>query len=135
MNYEEMLKKGRKEMPESVFNAERFEIPKVEGHFEGNKTVINNFHQIAGVLRRPVEHLLKYVLRELATPGNLRQNMLILKSKVPSSRVNEKIRKYAAEFVICDECGKPDTQISKEGQVSFLKCNACGAKHAVKSKI
>lgn len=130
-----MLKKGREALPESVFNAERFEIPKVTGHVEGNKTVISNFRQIAGVLRRPVDHLLKFVLRELATPGSLNNNMLMLKSKVPASKINEKIRKYANEFVICSDCGKPDTQISKEGAVSYMKCNACGAKHAVKSKI
>ena len=130
-----MLKKGREALPESVFNAERFEIPKVTGHVEGNKTVISNFRQIAGILGRPVDHLLKFVLRELATPGNLKHNMLMLKSKVPASKINEKIRKYANEFVICSDCGKPDTQISKEGAVSYMKCNACGAKHAVKSKI
>jgi translation initiation factor 2 subunit 2 len=135
MDYKAMLKKGRDELPESVFNAERFEIPKVVGHIEGNKTIISNFHQIAGVLRRTAEHLLKFVLRELATPGDLRQNMLILKAKIPASKINEKIRKYANEFVICSECGKPDTKIIKEGPVSYLKCNACGAKHAVKSKI
>ncbi|MBU0461196.1 MAG: translation initiation factor IF-2 subunit beta [Nanoarchaeota archaeon] len=135
MDYEEMLKKARKELPESVFNAERFEIPKVQGHLEGNKTIISNFHQIASVLGRTDEHLLKYVLRELATPGDVRQGMLIMKTKVPASKINEKIRKYSTEFVICSECGKPDTKIVKEGQVSYLQCNACGAKHAVKSKI
>ena len=55
MDYEAMLKKGRENLPESVQNAERFEIPKVQGHIEGSKTVITNFNQIAGVLRREVE--------------------------------------------------------------------------------
>ena len=54
MDYEEMLKKGRSELPESVHNAERFEIPNVLGHIEGNKTIISNFIQIAGVLGRPI---------------------------------------------------------------------------------
>ena len=130
-----MLKKGRSELPESVFNAERFEIPNVLGHIEGNKTIISNFVQIAGVLGRPVQHFLKYVLRELATPGVMRGSLLVLKSKVPASKLNDKIRKYANEFVLCTDCGKPDTQIIKEGQVSYLKCNACGSKNLVKSKI
>ncbi|MBW2967720.1 translation initiation factor IF-2 subunit beta [Candidatus Woesearchaeota archaeon] len=133
MDYENMLKKARSEMPESVFESERFEIPKVMGHIQGNKTIISNFHHIAGVLGRTPEHLLKYVLKELATPGNLTRNALMLGAKVPASRINEKIRKYASEFVLCQECGKPDTTIIKEGELSYLKCQACGSKHAVKS--
>jgi translation initiation factor 2 subunit 2 len=135
MNYEELLKKARKELPESVLKTERFEIPKVEGHIEGNKTVISNFEQIANTLGRPVEHLLKYVLRELATPGEMRKGALIIGTKVSSARVNEKIEKYTSEFVLCQECKKPDTKLIKEDRVTFLKCLACGAKHPVKSKI
>ena len=132
MNYKELLKKARGELPESVFNAERFEIPKVTGHIQGNKTIISNFHQIATTLGRSDEHLLKYVLKELATPGTLTKSAMILGTKVPASRINEKIRKYSAEFVLCRECGKPDTKIIKEGQFNYLKCMACGAKHPVK---
>lgn len=130
-----MLKKGREQLPESVFERERFEIPKVRGHLQGNKTVISNFQQIASELNRPTEHILKYLLKELATPGTTRGTNLILATKVPASRINEKIRQYANAFVLCSDCGKPDTQIMKEGEFSFLKCLACGAKHPVKSKI
>lgn len=136
MNYEQLLKRAREQLPESVFERERFEIPKVRGHIEGNKTVISNFLQIANTLRRPPEHLLKYVLKELATPGDVnRSGLLILGSKLAASRINEKIRQYANEFVLCPDCGKPDTEIIKEGDFHHLKCSACGSKHPVKSKI
>ena len=135
MKYEAMLKKAREQMPESVFEKERFEIPKIKGHVEGNKTIVSNFVKIANVLRRPVEHFLKYILKELATPGVMRQNTLILGAKVPASRLNDKIRQYAHEFVLCAECGKPDTQMVREGELLYLKCQACGAKKSIKSKI
>lgn len=128
-----MLKKARGEMPESVFESERFEIPNVKGHIQGSKTVVSNFHQIAGVLGRGPEHLLKYILKELATPGKLTKNTVVFGAKVPASRINEKIRKYASEYVLCPDCGKPDTRIVKEGDLSFMKCQACGAKHQVKA--
>lgn len=130
-----MLDRARASLPESVFEKERFEIPKVKGHIEGNKTVISNFKQIAQVLRRPVEHLLKYILHELATPGDLRGGLLIIGTKMPASRINEKIKQYAYAFVLCHECGKPDTELVKEGEFLFMKCTACGAKKPVKSKI
>ena len=135
MDYKKLLKKARKEVPESIKSSERFEIPKVKGHIEGNKTIISNFQQIADILGRPIEHLLKYVLRELATPGEMRKDSLIIGTKISASRINEKIQKYAEEFVICPECKRPDTEMKKEDKVTFIKCMACGARHPVKSKI
>jgi translation initiation factor 2 subunit 2 len=136
MEYEQLLERARERLPQAVVERERFEIPKVKGHMEGNKTVISNFAQIAGTLRRPVEHLLKFILKELATPGEIsRSGLLVLGTKVPATRINEKIREYAYEFVLCPQDGKPDTDIIMEGEFAFLKCNACGYKHPVKSKI
>ena len=136
MGYEELLHRARENLPESVFEKERFEIPKVKGHVEGNKTIISNFAQIASTLRRPQDHILKYVLKELATPGEVtRGGLLILGAKIPASRINDKIRQYAHDFVLCAECGKPDTELKKEGEFLFLRCSACGHKAPVKSKI
>ncbi len=130
-----MLKKGREELPKSVFESARFEIPVVKGHIQGNRTIISNFKQIAQILERDEDHILKFILKELATPGDLKKTGLILGAKIPALRINEKIRKYAQEFVICPDCGKPDTKIMKESGFSHIKCLACGAKHPVKSKI
>jgi len=136
MDYKKMLQDVRKSLPEVVFLKERFEIPKALGHVQGNRTIISNFVQIASNLRRDVNHLLKYVLKELATPGEIKKSgALILGTKVPASRINEKIRQYANEFVLCFECGKPDTKIEKDDDLTYLKCTACGAKNIVKAKI
>ena len=135
-DYKKMLEEARKSLPEVVFIKERFEIPKVLGHMQGNRTIVSNFLQIASALRRDVNHLLKYVLKELATPGEIKKSgALILGTKVSASRINEKIRQYANEFVLCLECGKPDTKIEREGELNYLKCTACGAKNFVKAKI
>lgn len=134
--YKKMLEEVRKSLPEVVFIKERFEIPKALGHIQGNRTIISNFLQIASNLRREVDHLLKYVLKELATPGEIKKSgALIIGTKVPASRINEKIRQYANAFVLCFECGKPDTQIVREDNFTYMKCTACGAKNIVKAKI
>lgn len=136
MDYKKMLEDVRKNLPEAVFLKERFEIPNILGHIQGNRTVISNFLQIASVLRRDVSHLLKYVLKEIATPGEIKKSgALILGTKVPASRINEKIRQYANDFVLCFECGKPDTKIEKGEGLTYMKCTACGAKNIVKAKI
>ena len=134
-SYKEMLEEARKSLPEIVFIKERFEIPKAMGHLQGNRTVITNFLQIASSLRREVDHMLKYVLKELATPGEIKKSgALILGTKVPASRINEKIRQYANDFVLCSECGKPDTSLAKEDGIVYMRCTACGARNVVKAK-
>jgi len=131
-DYISLLERARKLLPKSVLVAERFEIPKVRGHIQGNRTIITNFLQIADFLRRDPKKMLKFILKELATPGEIKKNgTLILGTKISSQLINEKIKKYVDEFVICVECGKPDTVIEKEGEYSFLKCHACGAKRQV----
>ncbi len=135
MEYEKLLKAARKQLPEAILKKKRFEVPKVRGHIQGNRTVISNFHQIADFLRKDVNHLVKYVLKELAAPGNLTKTALIIGTKISASRINEKINQYVKEYVLCPECGKPDTKIEKEEKLFFLKCMACGARHSIKAKI
>jgi translation initiation factor 2 subunit 2 len=135
MDYEALLKKAQTEMPESVKEKGRFEIPKVRGHLQGSRTVISNFPQIAQTLQRDPEHVLKFLLRELATPGDIRRGGLILGAKISASKINEKIKKYADEFVLCNECGSPDSSLMREGQFMYLKCQACGGKRLVRMKI
>ena len=135
MDYDALLERAREELPEISEEVKRFEVPRVRGHIQGNKTIISNFHQIADLLGRTADHLLKYVLRELATPGDLKSNALILGTKVSASRINEKISQYVKDFVICSECNRPDTNLLKEDKITFLKCSVCGAKQAVKVKI
>lgn len=134
MDYADMLKKAREEMPDVVSERERFEIPKVKGHLAGNKTVIINLRQVAETLRRPIDHLFKYLLKELAAPGTLGKTATF-GAKVPASKVNEKIRKYAGELVFCSVCGKADTEFKREGNMVHIRCHACGASYPVKTKL
>ncbi len=133
MEYEELLAKAHKELPEHTSGGERFTLEKVKGHLEGNKTVIINLVKIAKDLQRAPEHLLKYLLRELATPGKFVRGRAIFGSKVSAVKINKKIKKYFSEFVSCAECQSPDTKISEgKGGIMYLKCEACGVKKPVK---
>jgi len=135
LNYEEMLKSGRKKLPDKVLKSERFEIPKVKGQIQGNKTIVTNFIAIANAFNRDPQHLLKYLQRELAAPAHIEGQRLILGRKISAAMINTKIEQYAKDFVICKECGRPDTQLKKEQGVLMMKCMACGAKRPIKAKI
>ncbi len=132
MNYKKLLEKAKQSLPKKAVEKERFEIPAVKSHIQGNTTVISNFKQIADYLHRTPAHLLKYILRKLATPGEIKgTGSVIIRSKVPSAKINERIQEYAKEFVECKECGKHDTKLIKEDVGTTLKCLACGAQRAV----
>jgi|SRR3989338_5413832 len=135
MDYEQLLERARQKLPETAAGNSRFEVPKVRGHIQGNKTIISNFSQIANDIGRPIEHFLKYILKELATPGEIKPTALIIGTKISASRINEKIEQYVREFVLCPECKKPDTKLIKEDKITYLKCTACGAKHTIKIKV
>ncbi|MCK9595773.1 translation initiation factor IF-2 subunit beta [Candidatus Pacearchaeota archaeon] len=134
-NYEELLNEAYGKVKKPEGSGERFEIPKVEGHFEGKKTIITNFFQIASYLRRNPEHFQKFMFKELATFGQKEGDRLVLNNKVPSARINQKVEEYVKEFVLCKECGKPDTELIKQDRFTFINCLACGAKHSVRSRI
>jgi len=133
--YESLLNQAYEKVKQIDTSSERFEIPKIKGHYEGKKTILTSFFQITDYLRREPDHLQKFLLKELATSGQTDGDRLIINSKIPSSKINEKIEAYAKEFVICKECQKPDTELQKEDRLTFLHCLACGAKHPVRSKI
>jgi len=136
-NYEKLLEEAYKKVKQIGVHTGRFEIPKAEGRFEGKKTIITNFSQIASHIRRNPEHFQKFMLKELAASGQKESDRLVLNMKVPSAKINQKIEEYVKEFVLCKECGKPDTELTKEqhSRLTFIHCLACGAKHSVRGKI
>src|SRR3989344_7900130 len=134
-DYESLLERAQSKIPQYSLKTERFEVPKVKGHLQGNKTVITNFKEICDVLRRDQAHFLKYLLRELASPGSLDGPRLILGRKIGSAIINGKIEHYVNDFVLCPVCKKPDTILTKEDRITMIKCSACGSKNPVHAKI
>ncbi|MBN2042282.1 MAG: translation initiation factor IF-2 subunit beta [Candidatus Aenigmarchaeota archaeon] len=132
MNYDSMLDEAFSKLPKKGEGGERFEMPKSKIIPDGAKTIITNFTEIAGTFRREGDHLLKFLLKELATKGELQGSKLTVQGRFRSDIVDRKLESYAKEYVFCQECGKPDTKIIKEDRYYFLKCEACGAKHVIK---
>lgn len=134
-SYEKLLDKAYNQVKAVSGSTERFEIPKVEGFFEGKKTILTNIPQIASHLRRDENQFLKFLLKELAVKGIIEGDRIIITGKVSSKTINPKIERYVEEFVLCKECKKPDTELIKENKQTVLHCLACGAKHPIRYKI
>ena len=133
--YEKMLDVAYSNIKGMNSNGERFEMPLIDGHFEGKKTILTNFFNIAVFLRRDAEHFQKFMLKELAVMGYKDGDRFILNRKITRAQINAKIEQYVKEFVLCRECGKPDTEIIKKERIQVLKCLACGSTQPIRSKI
>ena len=133
MNYETLLKKAYDKLPNTVKTSDRFEVPEVDIVRQGNQTIIRNFSQICEILRRDPKHLLKFLTKELAAPANFDGSRATLQTKAHPSMIQSKLNTYVKDYVICKECGRPDTKLEKEDRIEFLKCEACGAKISVKA--
>jgi translation initiation factor 2 subunit 2 len=131
-DYDALLKRAVSQLPEEVFKDVRFEVPHADSFVEGNRTMVKNFVDISKIIRREPQFFAKYVLKELGTAGDIEGQRLILQGKFGNYIINSKIKKFVEEYVLCPECGKPDTKIIKEGRIHFLKCMACGAMKPIK---
>jgi len=129
-NYLDLLKKAKKGI--AVHTGERFEIPKAV-ITTGKQTVIKNFSEIVKTLRRDGRHIAKFLFKELALPGTIRGNELHLQGRIVQSLIDQRINEYVKEFVICNECKKPDTGLQRIDKVNVLKCEACGARRSVRA--
>jgi len=134
-SYEQLLDRAYEKVKVVDGASGRFEVPSIEGHFQGKRTILTNFNQIATHLRRSPEHLQKFLSRELAAPMSRDGDKLVLNVKISSKKINPKIDQYVEEFVLCKECKKPDTELVKEGKFTMIHCLACGAKNQVRAKI
>jgi translation initiation factor 2 subunit 2 len=131
--YQEMLKRAKERLPMTEEKS-RFEIPRAMVQVQGRQTIIRNFQEIAKLLRREPQHLAKYLFKELAVPGSsVSGQELSLQGKFGSDFINRKIESYIKEFVLCEKCGKPDTNLNKVDRYWSIKCEACGAKKPARS--
>ena len=134
-DYKTLLKRVREDTTiRRVESAERFTIPEADVLYEGRTTIIRNFEKICSNLNRDAQHLLKFLLKELGTAGELNGSRALLQGKIPSIQIQNRIREYVETYVLCQECGRPDTHLVKKDRLLLLRCDACGAVRSVSTR-
>jgi len=131
MDYDKMLERGLKKVPKETGSGERFEMPRAQVLISGSRTSILNFGEIASTLRRDPKHIMKFLLKELATKGEIEGTKANFQGVFSDYVIKTKLESYVKVYVLCPECGKPDTKIIREDRQFFVKCEACGARHPV----
>lgn len=132
-DYEKLLDRAYSQVPEENKTKARFELPQVEVLMEGNKTILKNFALVARDLRREDAHLQKFLTKDLGSYSVVSGERLIFNKKLFGKKIGDSVKKYAAEYVLCPACGKPDTAFTSMEGVKILKCEACGGWKPIKS--
>ncbi|MFW5900446.1 MAG: translation initiation factor IF-2 subunit beta [Halodesulfurarchaeum sp.] len=132
MDYEEQLDRALEEKPDIAEKESRFEVPDPELRTEGNVTVFENFQALLDAVSRETEHVLKFLQDEFGTSAQIDdRGRARLTGQFNESRVRAAIDEYVEAYVICPECGLPDTHLTREHGAELLECDACGARSSV----
>lgn len=132
MDYDEQLERALEEKPDIAGEDQRFEVPDPEVRTEGNVTVFENFQALLSRLDREESHVLKFLQDELGTSAQIdERGRARLTGEFDRKRMGQVLDEYVDTYVLCPECGLPDTSITREQGAELLECDACGARSAV----
>lgn len=132
--YTKLLDAAIEMIPKKTSSGERFEVPTIQGVRIGNRTIVQNFKEIADRMNRDPHHLLKFLSKELATAATMDGARAIFQGVFKVDSMNRLLNIYTQRFVVCPVCKRPDTKMDKQDRYTFLVCEACGARSSVLMK-
>ena len=130
-DYKALLARARSKLPEKAISRERFQLPDMDVIYEGKTTVFRNFGDIVDLIRREHSQVLGFLLKELGTAGTQDGRRVVFKGRVAAKAIEDRIKSFVEMYVLCQECGRPDSHLNKEGRTVILECEACGAHRPV----
>jgi len=134
-DYEKLLKRIQDKISEKKSDGgERFELPVPDVMWEGQRTILRNFTDFAKRMRRDPEKVLQYLSKEFATPAERSGEKAIFVGRREPHDFVSLLQIYVKDYLECPTCKSPDTKIERENRISFLVCEACGAKSSLKGK-
>jgi len=133
MDYDDQLERALDETPDIEAGSDRFDVPDPEIRQEGKLTVYENFQETVSRLNRDEDHVMQFLQNELGTSAQIDdRGRARFTGEFGQRRVEEVLDDYVETYVICPECGLPDTNIEANEQGDErLHCEACGARSAV----
>lgn len=98
------------------------------------KTLWVNFQEICTMMQRPPEHVFQFFMAELGTEGSIDGNQrLVIRGKYVPKYIESLLRKYILEYVTCQMCRSPNTDLTKDSvsRLHFCRCRDCGSSRSV----
>ena len=106
----------------------------VDVTWEGKKTILRNFMDFPKAFRREANIILQYLSKEFSVPAERVGDKVIFVGRRDPEDFKRLFEIYLKDYIECPTCISPDTKVEKEHRISFLICEACGAKSTIKGK-
>lgn len=96
------------------------------------KTVFANVVDICKRMHRQPEHVIQFLFAELGTIGSVDGSQrLVIRGRFQPKQIENVLRRYITEYVICKTCKRPETKLTKENRIFFVTCEKCGSQRSV----
>ncbi len=130
MSYEELLRRLREGLKKvkRVPKTQRIELPRPDVIWVGNRTILRNFIDYPKLLRRDPDKMLMYMAKKLATLATRDGERAIFVGRKDIQSIEAVINKYIRDAVVCPACGSWDTKLERVKRMTFIVCEACGAR-------
>ncbi len=129
MEYDDGLDRALESTPDTEESSTRFSLPDPDIRQEGSAMIYENFRTTVEALDREGTHVMRHLQTELGTSATIdERGRLRLTGAFRAERVRDAMEEYVEGYVLCPECGLPDTRIETERGVEILRCTACGAR-------
>jgi len=89
------------------------------------KTLWVNFQEICTMMQRNPEHVFQFFMAELGTEGSIDGNQrLVIRGKYVPRYIESLLRKYIVDYVTCQMCRSPNTELVKDQstRLQFINC-------------
>ena len=94
------------------------------------KTLWVNFQEICTMMQRSPQHVFQFFMAELGTEGSIDGNQrLVIRGKYVPKYIESLLRKYIVEYVTCQMCRSPNTELVRDSgsRLHFCNCRDCGS--------
>ncbi|ORD94671.1 IF5 [Enterospora canceri] len=105
----------------------RYKMQGVQTKVESGRTTITNLEEIGRALRREPGHILRYLGVTLGCSTKVVETKYTVAGAFDETKLQGAIYDFIDQFVLCKECGNPETKFVVEKEGLSRACSSCGA--------
>lgn len=102
----------------------RYKMPALAVRKQTNCVVIDNLTTVSKSLQRPAKMILKYFGMKLGTHVSV--DKAAVNGTFSPSELQIALQEFIDQYVLCTDCGNPETQITLKKKKYSMSCKACG---------
>ncbi len=109
----------------------RYKMETVIIEKQKNKTIVTNFKNISKNLNRDPKDIIKYLKKKMGIALTYKNDTLVSTKDITAQDLYTVLRQYIQEYILCETCKNPETELITKSDKLYKKCSACGDKSII----